>query len=289
LFFSQRLIRLRLEIFGFVKFMSKKILIVEDEPFISEMYKIKFDEQGYRTLVAHDGEEGIKLAKKELPDLILLDLILPKKNGYQVLEELRRDKKTKNLKIYILSNLEQSEEVATGLKKGADGYFVKANLTPSQLINEVKQIFSGKKTETNDKKLDVLANKKVINNKKNKLKVLLIEDEEALVNMYKLRLAKAGYEVAVARNGAWGVKLASQKPFDVIIVDMVMPAMNGYQAIKEFKNREKTKKIPIIVLSNSAQEKDIEQAKRCGVTCYLLKSQITPAKLVEEVKRVIKK
>ncbi len=271
------------------KFMSKKILIVEDEPFISEMYKIKFDEQGYRTLVAHDGEEGIKLAEKELPDLILLDLILPKKDGHQVITELKQDDKTKSLKIYILSNLERTDEVTKCLEQGADGYFIKANLTPSQLISEVKQIFSGKKAEINDKKFDVLANKKVINNKKNKMKVLLIEDEEALVNMYKLRLAKAGYGVEVARNGAWGVKLASQKPFDVIIVDMVMPAMNGYQAIKEFKSREKTKKIPIIVLSNSAQEKDIEQAKRCGVTCYLLKSQITPAKLAEEVKKVIKK
>jgi len=120
--------------------MTKKILIVEDEEFISEMYKIKFELSGYEVFVANDGQEGIDMAKKNFPDLVLLDLMMPNINGYQVLEELRKSPKTKNLKIYILSNLGQKEEIDKGLNLGADGFYVKAHLTPSQLLSKIQEL-----------------------------------------------------------------------------------------------------------------------------------------------------
>lgn len=268
----------------------KKILIVEDEEYLSEMYKIRFKKEGYEVVIAHDGEEGVKLAGSEQPDLVLLDLVLPKKDGYQVLEEIRKNDKTKNLIVYIISNLGQNGEINKGFKSGANGYLIKADLTPSQLVLKIKEIFAGKKVGV--KRADVaeaeIDNKKTATVAKVGTDVLLIEDQEVLIKMYQLRLNKAGFNVEVANNGAWGLKLAMQKTFAAIIMDMVMPAMNGYEAIKMLKQNEKTKNIPIIVLSNSAQDNDIEQAKKLGVSRYLLKSQITPAKLVEEVKKAIK-
>ena len=76
--------------------MQKKILIVEDESFIAEMYKIKFESHGYEVAVAHDGEEGVQVASKFMPDLVLLDLMMPHKDGYQTLKELREDERTKS-------------------------------------------------------------------------------------------------------------------------------------------------------------------------------------------------
>ncbi len=276
---------------GLIKFMSKKILIVEDEEYLSEMYKIRFKKEGYEVVVAHDGEEGVKLASEELPDLVLLDLVLPKKDGYQVLEDIRKNDKTKNLIIYIISNLGQNGEINKGFKSGANGYFIKADLTPSQLVSKVAEIFAGKQVGIKRKDVEAVytnEDKNLPPARKSNFDILLIEDEEVLINMYQLRLNKAGYNVEVARNGAWGLKLATEKKFSVIIMDMVMPAMNGYEAIKKLKQDENTKNIPIIVLSNSAQDNDILEAKSLGVAKYLLKSQITPAKLVEEVKKAIK-
>ncbi|MEK7557607.1 MAG: response regulator [Patescibacteria group bacterium] len=122
--------------------MSKKILIVEDEDVLLDVYKMKFLQTNYQIITAMDGLAGLELARKESPDLILLDLILPKMDGYQVINELKKDKKTKKIKIYILSNLVQNKEIEKGFQEGVDGFLIKANLTPTQLLNKVNQIFA---------------------------------------------------------------------------------------------------------------------------------------------------
>jgi len=287
--------------------MLKKILIIEDEEFLYEMYKMKLEREGYQVVVASDGLEGVKSAKKVKPDLILLDLVLPGMDGYQVLQNIRADRQTKDIKIYILSNLGQNEEIKLGLETGADGYLIKANITPSQLVENIEKIFAGEKVGIrkqlsragdlpqslpDKKKTKILTKERIIKVKKQEKEkmadILIIEDEEAIIEMYKIKLTSAGYQVSVAKNGAWGLKLAREKKFKIIIMDMVMPAMKGCQAIKELKSDDKTKNIPIIVLSNSAQDKDIAEAKACGAACYLLKSNITPAKLIKEVEKLLR-
>ncbi|MDD5071873.1 MAG: response regulator [Patescibacteria group bacterium] len=272
----------------------KKILIIEDEDALSEIYKMKFEQEGYRVFSASDGEEGIAAAKKAKPDLILLDLVLPKMDGYEVLKKLRKEEREGKSKVYILSNLGQNGEIKKGFANGADGYMVKANLTPSQLVKNVEKIFAGQNVGVKKRILAPMIEEGKKEEEKREIKnkgveILLIEDEGAIIEMYKLRLAREGYGVEVAKNGAWGIRRAKEKKFDVIIMDMMMPAMNGYRAIKELKTSEETKDIPIIVLSNSAQDKDIERAKECGAAGYLLKSRITPARLVKEIERIIKK
>ncbi|MDP2736327.1 MAG: response regulator [bacterium] len=268
-----------------------KILIVEDEEFLSDMYKLKFEQAGYTAIIACDGLEGFELAKKEQPDLILLDLILPKLDGFKVLTKLKQDPATKKIKVIILSNLGQSDEVNKGMKTGADGYFIKANLTPSQLLEKIDAVFNNQGEALKDKKNKIIHNENFEQQlvEKKQAKILLIEDEEAIINMYKLRFQKGGFEIEVAKNGAWGLKLARQKKFDVILLDMVMPAMNGYEAIKALKSDDNTKDVPIIILTNSAQDGDIKEAKKLGAAACLLKSMITPAKLVQEVEKILNK
>lgn len=120
--------------------MAKKICIVEDEPSLLEMYQMKFTADGYQVVTASDGEAGLKVIKEEKPDLVLLDLVMPRMDGYQVLGALRKDPATAKTVVYIFSNLGQSSEVERGIAEGANGYFVKSNLTPSQLAEEVKKI-----------------------------------------------------------------------------------------------------------------------------------------------------
>lgn len=125
--------------------MPKKILLIEDEEDLTDLYKIKFDQEGFQIIIAHDGAEGIKLALKEQPDLILVDLVMPKMDGYQVLEKLRSQAKTKNIKTYVFSNLGQEKEIEKGFKNGANGYLIKSNLTPTELVETVEKIFKGEK------------------------------------------------------------------------------------------------------------------------------------------------
>ena len=263
-----------------------KILIIEDEKYLLELYKMKFEREGFLVLTAGDGLEGIKIAEKELPDLILLDIVMPGMDGFQVLKKLRGKEKTRHLKIYVFSNLGQPEEIKAGYEYGADGYMVKANLTPGQVVDRISLALSAKRKEkeTANNVKKVLPKSK----EKNGKSVLIIEDEKVIVDMYKMRLEREGYAVEIADNGAWGLKLAKDRKFDIIVMDIMMPAMNGYQMLKEIKKESNNKKTPIIVLSNSAQDEDIKKAKKQGADEYFLKAAITPAKLVKKIKELIK-
>lgn len=119
-----------------------KILIVEDDPFLSEMYSTKLAQENFEVELAMDGKEALKKARDIKPDLILLDIVLPKMDGFEVLEKIKKDSALGGIKVIALTNLGQKEEIEKGLGLGADDYIVKAHFTPSEVINKVKQVLN---------------------------------------------------------------------------------------------------------------------------------------------------
>ncbi len=119
---------------------SKKILIIDDDKILCSMYKTKMEVDNFKVFVTNNGNEGIKLARKKKPDLILLDVIMPQIDGFAVLEELKKDDKTKNIPVIILTNLGTDEDKEKGEKIGAVDYLVKADLTPTQITEKIKRI-----------------------------------------------------------------------------------------------------------------------------------------------------
>jgi len=118
------------------------ILLVEDDPFLIDIYTTKLKESGFSVKVVTDGEEALRIIKEKKPDLMILDIVLPQVDGWELLRRIRSMSELKNLKVIILSNLCQKEEVEKGLKLGAIKYLIKAHYTPSQVLKEVKQILN---------------------------------------------------------------------------------------------------------------------------------------------------
>ena len=116
-----------------------KILIVEDDKFLRELIARKLTAENYQISEAIDGEEGLKKIKEEKPDLVLLDLILPGIDGFEVLSRIKEDPSLASIPVIILSNLGQREDVERGMKLGAVDYLVKAHFTPNEIIEKVKQ------------------------------------------------------------------------------------------------------------------------------------------------------
>jgi CheY-like chemotaxis protein len=114
------------------------VLFIEDDPAVAEMYKLKLELDGYRVTVAKSGEEGLDQAKKLIPDIVFLDIRLPKMDGFAVLENLRQDAVTKNIPVIILSNYGEKELVDRGLKLGALDYLIKSETTPASLSRGVQ-------------------------------------------------------------------------------------------------------------------------------------------------------
>jgi DNA-binding response OmpR family regulator len=121
-----------------------KILLVEDDSFLAGMYATKFGLEGFEVKIGADGEEGLKLAKKEKPDVILLDILLPKIDGFTVLRKLKKDSKTKLIPVILLTNLGQKDDIKKGLEEGAEGYLIKAHFMPSEVVEKIKKIINKK-------------------------------------------------------------------------------------------------------------------------------------------------
>jgi len=120
--------------------MPNNILIVEDDKFLRELIAQKLSKEGFNISEAVDGEEGIKKIKEEKPQLVLLDLILPGIDGFEVLSRMKEDPIVSSTPVIILSNLGQKEDVEKGLKLGAVDYLIKAHFTPGEIIEKIRGI-----------------------------------------------------------------------------------------------------------------------------------------------------
>lgn len=117
-----------------------KVLIVEDDKFLADIYQTKFELEGFKVFVAGDGEQGLKLAKSKEPAIILLDILLPKLDGFAVLQTLKQQEETKSIPVILLTNLGQKEDVQKGLNLGAADYLIKAHFKPSETVEKIKKV-----------------------------------------------------------------------------------------------------------------------------------------------------
>ncbi|MCK5027160.1 MAG: response regulator [Candidatus Pacebacteria bacterium] len=119
---------------------KRTVLIVEDEGLLRELMAEKLQIEGFNTLEATDGDEGLEVALKELPDLIVLDLLMPKMGGMEVLRKLREDDRGRGIPVIIVSNLSGKENIAEGAGLGAVEYLIKANFSLDEIVDKIKEM-----------------------------------------------------------------------------------------------------------------------------------------------------
>ena len=121
----------------------------------------------------------------------------------------------------------------------------------------------------------------------NKLRILLIEDEEMLASMYKTKFEKEGFEIELSLNGEEGLAKAKEDKFGVVLIDIIMPKLDGFAVLKELRAMPEYKDIPIIMLTNLGQDEDMERGKKLGATDYLVKANFTPSQVLEKIKSMM--
>lgn len=123
-----------------------KVLIVEDDQFLSRMYKKKFEIAGFEVEVAMDGEDGLSKMRTTKPGIVLMDIMMPKLNGLDAIVQAKADSLIKNIPILVLTNLSNTDDAQIAVKNGALGYLVKSDFTPSQIVEKVKDIIGSNKS-----------------------------------------------------------------------------------------------------------------------------------------------
>jgi len=120
--------------------MKLTALIIEDDKFLADIYLTRLQEADFDVEIAEDGKIGIQKAQEMKPDVILLDIVMPGVDGFEVLQKLKGDSELKEVRIILLTNLGQKENIEKGLKLGADAYIVKAYYTPTEVVAKVKEV-----------------------------------------------------------------------------------------------------------------------------------------------------
>ncbi len=118
----------------------KKILLMESDAFLADIYAVKFRQEGFKVKHALDGEQGLKILAREKPDVILLDILLPKKDGFEVISEIKANPGFRNIPILVISNLGQKADIDKAMDLGATDYFIKAHFVPSETVLKIKKI-----------------------------------------------------------------------------------------------------------------------------------------------------
>jgi len=122
-----------------------KILVVEDDEFLTKIYSMTLTQEGYEVTITKNGDEGLRALKKDKPDIVLLDLLLPKKDGFEFLKEMREDTKFKNIPVLILTNLGQESDIEKAKDLGADDYVIKGNVEVEDVIKKINTYGKKKK------------------------------------------------------------------------------------------------------------------------------------------------
>jgi CheY-like chemotaxis protein len=252
--------------------MKKKILIIEDDAFLGNVLNEKLQKADYETSLVNDGEEGLKQISAQKPDLVLLDIVLPTKNGYEILEAKRQDPTIAPIPVIIISNSGQPVEINRALALGAVDYLVKADFDPDEVLEKVRVQFGGPEV-AGTAPVGVLGGKKV----------LWVEDDSFLGDILAAKLTSEKCSLLYAKDGEMALKLLETNIPDVVLLDLVLPGISGFDVLEHIKKDDRTKHVPVIVLSNLAQESDLERVKKLGAFKHFVKASIDPARIIKEI------
>ncbi len=240
--------------------MKKKILLIDDDPISLERLKVTLEIEGYACLVALDGEAGLRLARSEHPDLIILDVLLPGRDGFAICEELKTDPAYASIPIIMLTGVFLSKtDIEKGLQLGAERYVLKADayavkpLVTDDLLREVKSIFCEEPPADAPQKDTVL----------------IIDDDRLTAKIIQDSLQAEGYAVIIATSGEKGLEMLEHTKPALLMLDIQLPGISGLEVLK--KVRPAHPDLAIIMMTAYGSEETVVQAMKGGADDYLIK------------------
>lgn len=242
------------------------VLIIEDNVQAGQLIQMYLQDAGYRTEIAKDGAEGIEKAKRMKPNIITLDMIMPVKDGWQVMKELKRHPLCKNIPIIIISI---TDEKKLGFSMGAVDYFVKP-VNKDELIRALRKV------------------PLKIHSQKQHPKVLIIDDDRTASELIQVMLEAEGYEVIKTMNGKEGVRLATSEAPDLIILDLIMPDISGFNVAYQLKQHQSTRQTPIIILTSMEVDEETKEQMAGFISTIMSKSRFTKKDLLREINTIEK-
>ena len=266
----------------------KKILIIEDDLFLGNVLTQKLTTEGFDVILSRDGLKGFGEMKSFHPDLVLLDIILPNMNGYEILEARQKDPSLADIPVIIISNSGQPVEINRALALGIKDYLVKAQFDPEEVIAKVRASLSKNEGLPSPvKSLENVMNQKINTVNLEGKKIVWVEDDQFLNDIIARKLSATKCLFFHSSEGEEALKIITKEIPDIIMLDIILSGMDGFEILRRIKSDPKTRHIPVILLSNLGQASDIEKGKALGAIRFLVKATVTPNEIVDQIKEVL--
>jgi len=245
---------------------KKKIMLIDDEEVIHNVIKNALKGDKYEIFSMYEGASAIRDISKVKPDLVITDITMPGKDGLQVCMEIKSNSDTTGIPVMILSAHADDQIIEKGFNAGADEYITKP-FSMEEIVSKVESVLS----ETLNKR---------------KEKILIVDDSPTVISVLKNGISKEGFTVITASDGDEGLQKALTESPDIIISDIEMPKMNGFEFCKQVKADQITKHIPFVALTSKGSRGARGLGKRAGINAYLLKP-FTIEKVVVIIERFL--
>ncbi len=261
----------------------KQILIIDDDPIVTRELSVILKEGDYQLRFAFNGLEGLEYIKNEGPDLILLDLKMPDMDGFSLVREMQKEKRTRNIPVIILSAMDLSREERDRLASNVRQVILKGQINKINFLDAVNRALYGKEPQEELRADTYEARRQAqAGAASGPIRILVVEDNKDNLFLLKHAFRHTGYKLYTAENGADAIEMAQKVRPDLILMDMLMPVMDGYEATRRMRKIKELARVPIIALTARAMRGDREKTLAAGCNDYVSKP-INPTDLIEKV------
>lgn len=267
--------------------MKGKILIIEDDSFLHDELEEKLKVGGYDVKITRAGAVGLRYLRELKPDLVFLDMSSRQTDGFEVLEGKLKDATIAKIPVIVISSAGESSEISRLLSFGASDYVVKAQFDATDALSKVQLLLNkGEETINMDEKSasDGNGGNGILRGKK----IMWVEDDEFLSDIIARKFSAQGCLLVHTTNGEEAINVLKKEIPDLILLDILLPGIDGFEILRQIKSDSKTQNIPVILLSNLGQKADVEKGKHLGAERFLIKATVTLDEIVEEIKTVLR-
>lgn len=260
---------------------TKSILIAESDIARLDMLRTALLEGGYAITTATDGPEALEKIRAEKPAACLVSLVLTSLDGLTLLHTLHEEGIAFPI-IVLASETERLSDINQALELGARDYVSTNNLSAGVVLEKLRGIFE---PATN---LPAGASLPLPSLTKNQgTTILVVEDDKFLRDLIIKKIASEGFATVEAPDGEAGIRLMQEKPPQLVLLDLLLPGIDGFEVLRRIKADPNLAHIPVVILSNLGQEEDINKGKSLGAVEFLVKAKYTPQEIVARAKEIL--
>jgi DNA-binding response OmpR family regulator len=239
------------------------VLVIDDDPDATYLLRENLGPDEFEIIGARNGILGQEKAREIKPDAILLDILMPDKDGWQVLHDLKSDPATTNIPIILLTIVDKK---ALGMRLGAAAYLLKP-LNPAEVLSTLRKVIKPKSQE--------------------RIHVLTVDDDPHIAEMLSQQLPESEFRLESALDGEAGLAAIEAEHPDVILLDIMMPKLDGFGVIERLREKAETRELPIIVISAKELTDEETERLRESVVLIMRKQGFDSEKLAEEIKHAV--